>query len=129
MSTKSNKAPAAGALLLGAAMTCLVAGSTTPAQAGIANASLAATATTETTTTTEADLVGVPINASYWVGHRHHRHHHHHYYHYRRHHHHSYYSYHFRYYSHYRYSYYYRHHHRHFWGRPGRIIIVVPVPL
>jgi hypothetical protein len=112
MSTKSTKVPTMGTLLVGAAMTCLVAGSTTPAQAGIANASLGATATTA------ADLVGVPINASYRADYRYHRHHHHHHRHHHRHHH--YYHY------HYSYRYYLHHHHRHFWWRPDRIIIVVP---
>ena len=116
MSTKSTKVPIVGALLFGAAMTCLVAGSTTPAQAGIADASLGATATTA------ADLVGVPINASYRFDHRRHHHRHNH-----RHHHHH----HYRYYSS-SYYYYHRHHHHHYyyqhlWGRSGRIIIVLPL--
>jgi hypothetical protein len=55
MSTNSSKPSTMGALLLGAALSGLVAGSTTPAQAGIANASLGAAA---------ADIAGVPINAS-----------------------------------------------------------------
>jgi hypothetical protein len=58
MSTNSSKPSTMGALLLGAALSGLVAGSTTPAQAGIANASLGAAATTA------ADIAGVPINAS-----------------------------------------------------------------
>ena len=58
MSTTSNKPSTMGAPLLGAALSGLVAGSTTPAQAGIANASLGAAATTA------ADIAGVPINAS-----------------------------------------------------------------
>jgi hypothetical protein len=58
MSTNSNKPSTMGALLLGAALSGLVAGSTTPAQAGIANASLGAAATTA------ADIAGAPINAS-----------------------------------------------------------------
>jgi hypothetical protein len=58
MSTNSSKPSTMGALLLGAALSGLVAGSTTPAQAGIANASLGAVATTA------ADIAGVPINAS-----------------------------------------------------------------
>ena len=56
MSTKSSKAM--DGLLAGAALSGIVAGSTTPAQAGIANASLGATAATA------ADIAGVPINAS-----------------------------------------------------------------
>jgi hypothetical protein len=58
MSSKSTKASTMGALLIGAAVTGLVVGSTTSAQAGIANASLGASATTA------ADIAGVPINAS-----------------------------------------------------------------
>jgi hypothetical protein len=58
MSTKPIKVPAMGALLVGAAMAGLIAGSATPAQAGAANASLGATSTTA------ADVAGVPINAS-----------------------------------------------------------------
>jgi hypothetical protein len=58
MSTTSSKASTMGALLLGAALSGLVAGSSTPAQAGIANASLG------TSATTAADIAGVPINAS-----------------------------------------------------------------
>jgi hypothetical protein len=58
MSTKSSKPAAMGALLLGAALSGLVAGTTTPAQAGIANASLGAAAATA------ADAAGVPINAA-----------------------------------------------------------------
>ena len=73
MSTKFNKVPATGALLVGAALTGLVAGSTTPAQAGFADASLGATAD---------DLAGAPINASYRADYRYHRHHHRHHRHY-----------------------------------------------
>jgi len=56
MSTKSKASM--GALFVGAALSGIVAGSSTPAQAGIANASLGAAATTT------ANIAGAPINAS-----------------------------------------------------------------
>ena len=58
MSTKSSKASTMGALLVGAALSGIVAGWATPAQAGIANPSLG------TTATAAADIAGAPLNAS-----------------------------------------------------------------